>query len=281
MTIRTVVAPAVALDSVTRTYRSRAGSVHALRGVTHAFAAGTSPRSWPLGVGKSTLAARGRPRQADRWPVYISGTDLGGLRETRVDEVPSTAMAFIFQSYNLLDALSAFDNVALPTRLAGLRSTAPPSPTRWAGWVYGAVQAPAIRTLRGQQQRVAIARALRRKPDVLFADEPTGTGPQHRPRRPGSAWSPGHGGQTVVMVTHDPLAASYAGEALSFSLMARSSAASSTPNASAIAQRMSEPSSERERAHAQGLMSRLSQQTVRTSWPAYLGALPPLRPVSC
>jgi putative ABC transport system ATP-binding protein len=176
MPIRTVVAPAVALDSVTRTYRSRAGSVHALRGVTHAFAAGTfTAIMGPSGSGKSTLLqlAAGLD-QPTGGRVYISGTDLGGLHETALTKFRRTAMAFIFQSYNLLDALSAFDNVALPARLAGL-------PVDRAA-VTDALGRVGLRELSkrrpselsGGQQRVAIARALYGKPDVLFADEPPG-----------------------------------------------------------------------------------------------------------
>src|SRR4029453_10605689 len=177
MTIRTVVAPAVALDSVTRTYRSRAGSVHALRGVTHAFAAGTfTAIMGPSGSGKSTLlqlaAGLDKPTGGR---VYISGTDLGGLRETALTKFRRTAMAFIFQSYNLLDALSAFDNVALPTRLAGL-------PVDRAA-VTDALGRVGLRDLskrrppelsRRQAQRATFRPALYGKPQVLFADEPPG-----------------------------------------------------------------------------------------------------------
>jgi putative ABC transport system ATP-binding protein len=125
-------------------------------------------------------------------------------------------MAFVFQAYNLLDALTAYDNVALPARLAGapverravldaldrvgLRDHARRRPSELSG---------------GQQQRVAIARALHSRPEVLFADEPTGA----LDRRSGRdvlalMREVADGGQTVVMVTHDPLAASYADEVL-------------------------------------------------------------------
>ena len=243
MTIRTVVAPAVALDSVTRTYRSRAGSVHALRGVTHAFAAGTfTAIMGPSGSGKSTLlqlaAGLDKPTGGR---VYISGTDLGGLRETALTKFRRTAMAFIFQSYNLLDALSAFDNVALPTRLAGL-------PVDRAG-VTDALGRVGLRELSkrrpselsgGQQQRVAIARALYGKPDVLFADEPTGALDRNTGRDVLDLLRAlADGGQTVVMVTHDPLAASYAGEAL-FLADGQIVGRLQHTHASAIAQRMSE-----------------------------------------
>ena len=90
MTIRTVVAPAVALDSVTRTYRSRAGSVHALRGVTHAFAAGTFTAIMdPRGRAIDPPAARGRPRQADQWPGLHQRHRPWRAPRDCVDEVPS------------------------------------------------------------------------------------------------------------------------------------------------------------------------------------------------
>jgi len=243
MTIRTVVAPAVALDSVTRTYRSRAGSVHALRGVTHAFAAGTfTAIMGPSGSGKSTLlqlaAGLDKPTEGR---VYICGTDIGGLRETALTKFRRTAMAFIFQSYNLLDALSAFDNVALPTRLAGL-----PVDRAAVADALGRVGLQDLSMRRppelsgGQQQRVAIARALYGKPDVLFADEPTGALDRNTGRDVLDLLGAlADGGQTVVMVTHDPLAASYAGEAL-FLADGQIVGRLQHTHASAIAQRMSE-----------------------------------------
>jgi putative ABC transport system ATP-binding protein len=242
-----VAAPAVVLDDVTRTYKSRAGSVHALSGVTHAFATGTfTAIMGPSGSGKSTLLqlAAGLDTPT-RGRVSISGTDLGRLNQTALTKFRRTAMAFVFQSYNLLDALTAFDNVALPARLAdrpvdrravhealervGLRDLARRRPPELSG---------------GQQQRVAIARALYGRPDVLFADEPTGaldrnTGRDVLDLLRGLADGDGRGGQTVVMVTHDPLAASYADETLFLAdgqIVGRLQHADAT----AIAQRMSE-----------------------------------------
>jgi putative ABC transport system ATP-binding protein len=205
---------AVTLDGLTRTYRSRAGSVHALRGVTHVFPRGTfTAIMGPSGSGKSTLlqlaAGLDRPT-AGR--VLIGDTRLDELDETALTRFRRTAMAFVFQSYNLLDALTAFDNVALPARLArrtvepatvlavldrvGLRDLAQRRPPELSG---------------GQQQRVAIARALYGRPDVLFADEPTGALDRTTGRGVLELLrSLADGGQSVVMVTHDPLAASYA-----------------------------------------------------------------------
>ena len=122
-------------------------------------------------------------------------------------------MGFVFQAYNLLDALTAFDNVALPVRLAG-READPAQvlgALRQVGLAEHARRRPPELS-GGQQQRVAIARALHARPAVLFADEPTGALDRTSGRqvlellREASV----EHGQTVVMVTHDPLAASYA-----------------------------------------------------------------------
>lgn len=238
-----VTAPAVALDGVTRIYRSRAGSVHALRGVTHAFAAGTfTAIMGPSGSGKSTLlqlaAGLDTPTQGR---VTISGTDLGGLSRTALTKFRRTAMAFVFQSYNLLDALTAADNVALPARLAG-------RPVERPG-VLEALERVGLHELArrrppelsgGQQQRVAIARALYGRPDVLFADEPTGALDRNTGRDVLQLLrNLADGGQTVVMVTHDPLAASYADEAL-FLADGRIVGRLRHGDATAIAHRMSE-----------------------------------------
>ncbi|MDR7310931.1 putative ABC transport system ATP-binding protein [Nocardioides luteus] len=216
--------PAVVLDGVTRTYRSRSGTVDALRGVSHAFAAGTfTAIMGPSGSGKSTLMqiAAGLDRPT-RGRVSVAETDLSGLSRTALTKLRREAMGFVFQQYNLLDALTAYDNVALPARLAGRL------PHRAA--VVGALEQVGLHGLArrrppelsgGQQQRVAIARALHARPAVLFADEPTGALDRHAGRDVlellrGLVDAPATDtpGQTVVMVTHDPLAASYADSVL-------------------------------------------------------------------
>ncbi len=236
-------APVVVLDNVTRTYTSRAGSVHALSGVTHAFAAGTfTAIMGPSGSGKSTLlqlaAGLDTPTGGG---VSISGTDLGRLGQTALTRFRRTAMAFVFQSYNLLDALTAYDNVALPARLAGrpVDRNAVHSALERVGLADLARRRPPELS-GGQQQRVAIARALYGRPDVLFADEPTGaldrnTGRDVLELLRGLA----DRGQTVVMVTHDPLAASYADETL-FLADGKIVGRLRHADAAAIAQRMSE-----------------------------------------
>jgi putative ABC transport system ATP-binding protein len=205
----------VALDGISRTYSSRAGDVHALRGVTHTFARGSfTAVMGPSGSGKSTLlqiaAGLDRPTQGE---VMVGDISLGRLDETALTRIRRTSMGFVFQAYNLLDALSAYDNVALPARLAG------ESVNRQA--VMGALRAVSLEDKArrrppelsgGQQQRVAIARALHARPAVLFADEPTGALDRASGRQVLELLRnvSDTQGQTVVMVTHDPLAASYA-----------------------------------------------------------------------
>src|SRR4051794_5367365 len=206
---------AVALDAITRTYRSRAGEVHALRGVTHAFARGTfTAIMGPSGSGKSTLlqVAAGLDRPT-RGEVVVGGRPLGRLDETALTKLRRRSMGFVFQSYNLLDALTAYDNVALPARLAGqgVDRAAVLAALTEVG-LDGLAKRRPPELSGGQQQRVAIARALHAKPDVLFADEPTGALDRSSGRQVLELLRAvsDEQGQTVVMVTHDPLAASYA-----------------------------------------------------------------------
>ncbi|MDQ6523218.1 ABC transporter ATP-binding protein [Nocardioides sp. LHD-245] len=219
MSTATLAPPAIVLDGVTRSYGSRAGRVDALRGVTHAFAPGSfTAIMGPSGSGKSTLlqcaAGLDRPT-AGR--VLVAGHDLGRLDEAALTRLRRSAMGFVFQAYNLLPALTSYDNVALPARLAGRR----PARAEVAG-ALARVGLEAHQRRRpaelsgGQQQRVAIARALVTRPQVVYADEPTGaldrtTGRQVLELLRSTVDAEG---LTVVMVTHDPLAASYADSVL-------------------------------------------------------------------
>ncbi|MBV2363902.1 ABC transporter ATP-binding protein [Streptomonospora nanhaiensis] len=225
---------AVQLHALTRAYGMRDSRVVALDGVTVGFEAGSfTAVMGPSGSGKSTLlhCAAGLDRPTSGHAV-VAGTDLTGLSEKRLTRLRRDRIGFVFQSFNLVSALSAEQNVALPLRLAGRR------PDRAAvRAVLGEVGLGGRERHRpaelsgGQQQRVAVARALITRPQVLFADEPTGALDSGSSRvvlellrafagvrggGGGAARAGADGGppRTVVMVTHDPLAASYADRVL-------------------------------------------------------------------
>jgi putative ABC transport system ATP-binding protein len=207
--------PAVVLDGVTKTYRSKAGTVPALRGVTYAFAQGSfTAVMGPSGSGKSTLlqCAAGLDRPSTG-RVLLGDTDLGSLDAVRLTKLRRARMGFVFQAYNLLTALSAHENIALPLLLAGAK---PPrvqieEALRQVGLDGMGRRRPAELS-GGQQQRVAIARALVAAPDVVFADEPTGALDSGASRHVMGLLRQAteRAGQTVIMVTHDPTAAAYA-----------------------------------------------------------------------
>jgi putative ABC transport system ATP-binding protein len=211
--------PALLLDGITKTYVSKAGRTEALRGVSHVFATGTfTAVMGPSGSGKSTLlqcaAGLDRPTSGT---VLLGDADLGSLDELALTKLRRAGMGFVFQAYNLLPSLTVNDNVALPLRLAGRR------PARrevqavlaWVGLQDLSRRRPAELS-GGQQQRVAIARALITRPAVLFADEPTGALDSLTSRRVLTLVreTADTAGQTVVMVTHDPVAAAYADRVL-------------------------------------------------------------------
>ena len=205
----------VRLDAVTRTYGRGDGAVTALRDVTLAFgAASFTAVMGPSGSGKSTLlqCAAGLDRPTSG-VVRLGGIDLGTLRERELTVLRRDRVGFIFQSFNLVPSLTARQNITLPLRLAGRRAD-----RDWLDEVADRVgladrlgHRPAELS-GGQQQRVAIARALVTRPEVMFADEPTGALDLRTGRsilallREAVAEL----GQTVVMVTHDPVAAACA-----------------------------------------------------------------------
>ncbi|WP_167004423.1 ABC transporter ATP-binding protein [Mumia sp. ZJ430] len=210
---------AITLDAVTKRYASAAGDVSALQGITHTFAPHTfTAVMGPSGSGKSTLlqCAAGLD-QPSSGSVWIGDVELGRLGEVQATELRRRAMGFVFQSYNLLPALSAYDNVALPLRLAGQR------PRRDV--VLGALATVGLGNHHrrrpaelsgGQQQRVAIARALVARPSVVFADEPTGALDRATSRDVLAQLRAAvdRDGLTIVMVTHDPVAAATADSVL-------------------------------------------------------------------
>ncbi|MEU3898193.1 ABC transporter ATP-binding protein [Streptomyces sp. NPDC045251] len=206
---------AIQLRSVSRRYGSGDSAVTALDEVSLAFPRGTfTAVMGPSGSGKSTLlqcaAGLDRPTSGS---VVVGGTELTGLSERRLTLLRRERIGFVFQAFNLLPSLTAAQNVALPLRLAGRRPSRPR--VREALDRVGLADRARHRPSElsgGQQQRVALARALITRPEVLFADEPTGaldsrTGRQVLGLLRGMV---DREGQTVVMVTHDPVAASYA-----------------------------------------------------------------------
>jgi putative ABC transport system ATP-binding protein len=205
----------VALRGVRKVYGTKSATVTALDHVDLEFGRGQfTAVMGPSGSGKSTLlqcaAGLDRPTSGE---IVLAGTALTGLSETKLTKLRRDRIGFVFQSFNLLPALTAELNVALPLRLAGRR----PSRKRVravldsVGLADRARHRPAELS-GGQQQRVAIARALVTSPAVLFADEPTGALDSTTGREVLTMLRRmvDDAGQTIVMVTHDPYVTSYA-----------------------------------------------------------------------
>jgi putative ABC transport system ATP-binding protein len=215
----TVLAPATAAAAavdLVKVYGSGDTAVHALDGVTADFAAGAfTAIMGPSGSGKSTLMhCLAGLDTVTSGSARIGGTELAGLSDRALTRLRRDRVGFVFQSFNLLPTLTAEQNIRLPLDLAGR----PPDKTWW-DTVIGATGLGSRLRHRpselsgGQQQRVACARALITRPDVVFADEPTG----NLDSRSGAEilsflrTCVRELGQTVIIVTHDPVAASYAG----------------------------------------------------------------------
>jgi putative ABC transport system ATP-binding protein len=233
---------AVLLESLTRTYGNGPGAVTALDRVTLAFPAGSyTAVMGPSGSGKSTLlqCAAGLDRP-DAGEVSINGTRLGRLGETALTVLRREQIGFIFQSFNLMPSLTAAQNVELPLRLAGRRPE--PEAIEAALSAVGLADRARHRPSElsgGQQQRVAIARALVTGPRVLFADEPTGaldTGTSREVLRLLRTLV-AEQGQTIIMVTHDPVAAAGADRVV-FLADGRIAGTLDRPTAETVAARM-------------------------------------------
>src|SRR4051794_11505167 len=167
----------VHVDALVRVFGRGEGAVRALDGVSLGFDRGTfTAVMGPSGSGKSTLlqlaAGLDRPTSGT---VHVGDLDLGELGERGLARLRRERIGFVFQSFNLLGALTAAQNVSLPSRLAGRRMSrdAVARALDRVGLADRAGHRPA-QLSGGQQQRVAIARALATAPDVVFADEPTG-----------------------------------------------------------------------------------------------------------
>jgi len=208
-------APAVALRDVRKVYGRGEGAVVALDGVSAALSAGSfTAIMGPSGSGKSTFlnvaAGLDRPTSGS---VALGDADLAHLSERQLTILRRERVGFVFQAFNLLPSLTVAQNIALPLRLDGRRPRR--SAVREIAARVGLDQRLRDRPSQlsgGQQQRVAIARALITRPEVVFADEPTGaldtrTGREVLALLRRVVDEDGH---TVVMVTHDPAAAAYA-----------------------------------------------------------------------
>ncbi|WP_370469042.1 ABC transporter ATP-binding protein [Amycolatopsis sp. YIM 10] len=209
------VVPAIELWEVTREYGERQARVRVLDRVSIGFPPGTwTAVMGPSGSGKSTLlhCAAGLDRVSGG-RVVLLGNDITLAPDSVLTAMRRSAIGFVFQSFNLLGALTAEQNVALPLRLSGAKVSRAEVHAVLASVGLGDRVRHRPRELSGgQQQRVAIARAMVTRPAVLFADEPTGAldsksarGVLHLLRD-----MVDRARQTVVMVTHDPVAAAAA-----------------------------------------------------------------------
>jgi putative ABC transport system ATP-binding protein len=213
-------APAAArVVGAVKIYGRGDNAVRALDGVSVDFAAEQfTAIMGPSGSGKSTLlhSVAGLDHLTSG-VVMIGDTDITALDDRRLTKLRRDRIGFIFQAFNLVPTLTAAENIELPSRLAGRKLD-----RAWFEHVVETVGLTKRLTHRpselsgGQQQRVAVARALAARPEIIFADEPTG----NLDSRTGAEIlsfmraAVREFGQTIVMVTHDPIAASYADRAL-------------------------------------------------------------------
>ncbi len=202
--------PVLHAVELTRTYRTPAGDVEALRGFSHRFASGrVTAVMGPSGSGKSTLlnllAGFDRPSSGR---VEVDGASLGELSERELAALRLRRFGFVFQAANLITVLPAVRNVAFPMGLAGLPRQQRQERARTLLERFGVghrAHALPARLSGGERQRVAIARALANDPDVVFADEPTGSLDRATGGEVVAALQDvARDGRTVVVVTHDP-----------------------------------------------------------------------------
>ncbi|MEJ8635506.1 ABC transporter ATP-binding protein [Streptomyces sp. MS2.AVA.5] len=172
----------------------------------------------PSGSGKSTLMhCLAGLDTVTSGQIYLDDTEITGLKDRKLTQLRRDRIGFIFQAFNLLPTLNALENITLPMDIAGRKPD--------AGWLNRVVETVGLsdrlkhrptQLSGGQQQRVAVARALAARPEIIFGDEPTG----NLDSRAGAEVlsflrrSVDELGQTIVMVTHDPVAASYADRVL-------------------------------------------------------------------
>jgi putative ABC transport system ATP-binding protein len=211
----TTPAPAVQATDVRKSYGKGETAVLALAGVSFEVPSGQMCAVMgPSGSGKSTLMhCLAGLDTVDSGSISIGGTSLVGMSDKNLTELRRDRLGFVFQQFNLLPTLTAEENITLPLAIAGRKPDA-----EWLSTVVKTLGLENRLSHRpselsgGQQQRVACARALVTRPDVVFADEPTG----NLDSRSGAEVlsflqsSARELGQTIVMVTHDANAASYA-----------------------------------------------------------------------
>ncbi|MFJ5675718.1 ABC transporter ATP-binding protein [Streptomyces sp. NPDC093097] len=207
--------PAARASGLAKTYGTGETRVTALDAVTVEFARGRfTAVMGPSGSGKSTLMhCMAGLEPVTSGSARIGGVELSALNDRQLTELRREKVGFVFQGFNLLPTLTALENITLPLRLAGRRPE-----QAWLDTVVATVGLAGRLAHRpaqlsgGQQQRVAVARALISRPEIVFADEPTG----NLDSRSGAEVlgflrdSVRELGQTAVMVTHDPVAAAYA-----------------------------------------------------------------------
>jgi putative ABC transport system ATP-binding protein len=235
-------AVAVLVESVTKRYGIGPSTITALDNVSLSFPVGSfTAVMGPSGSGKSTLlqcaAGLDRPNSGR---VSIGEVELSGLGETALTRLRRDRVGFVFQSFNLMPSLTAAQNVELPLRLAGRKvdQQAILAALATVGLADRATHRPSELS-GGQQQRVAIARALVTSPQVLFADEPTGALDTKTSRDVLDLLRAmvTERGQTVIMVTHDPMAAASADRVI-FLADGRIADTVESPTAEAVAAHM-------------------------------------------
>lgn len=206
-------------EGATKVYGQGDTEVRALDGVTCGFPEGRfTAIMGPSGSGKSTLmhCVAGLDTLSGG-AVFIGDTDITALRERELTQLRRDRIGFVFQAFNLVPTLTARENITLPMDLAGRKAD--------DDWLTNVVATVGLsdrlghrpsELSGGQQQRVAVARALAARPEIIFADEPTG----NLDSRSGTEIlefmrnAVSELGQTIVMVTHDPTAAGYADRVL-------------------------------------------------------------------
>ncbi|MEU7988414.1 ABC transporter ATP-binding protein [Streptosporangium canum] len=232
----------VRLDAVSKVYGRGPNTVFALREVSIGIPHGSfTAVMGPSGSGKSTfLHCAAGLDQPSSGSVRLGGTELAGMNETELTELRRKRIGFVFQAFNLVSSLTVTENITLPLKLAGVRVD-----RSWLAEIVDRVGLAGRTGHRpgelsgGQQQRVAIARALVTRPEVVFGDEPTGALDTMTARDVLTLLREvvTTMGQTVVMVTHDPVAASYADTVL-FLADGNVVDAMAAPSAEKVADRM-------------------------------------------